>query len=161
MSYFQTGHYDKVISTLQAQFKDNIGHVVDIVFAHTQYRFDIFAVILYFSISTKTMPIWKSITLQLCNTLITMLNINFYSALLFKATKLEKIHWVLYCKSKIIIFFVSRFRNIVITTLLDQVWANEPRLTKDLKPILRELTNLVRGETSTVSLKARTILVRI
>ena len=35
---FQTGHYDKVISTLQAQFKDNIGHVVDIVFAHTQYR---------------------------------------------------------------------------------------------------------------------------
>ncbi len=43
----------------------------------------------------------------------------------------------------------------MVTTLLDQLWANEPRLTKDLKPILRELTNLVRGETSTVSLKAR------
>ena len=43
--------------------------------------------------------------------------------------------------------------------MLDQLWANEPRLTKDLKPILRELTNLVRGETSTVSLKARTILI--
>jgi len=28
-----------------------------------------------------------------------------------------------------------------------------------MKPILRELTNLVRGETSTVSLKARTILI--
>ena len=53
----------------------------------------------------------------------------------------------------------SRFRNIVITTLLDQLWANEPRLTKDLKPLLRDLTNLVRGETSTVSLKARTILI--
>ena len=33
------GHYDKVISTLQAQYKDNIAHVVDVVFAHTQYRF--------------------------------------------------------------------------------------------------------------------------
>jgi hypothetical protein len=53
------------------------------------------------------------------------------------------------------IFDCFRFRNIVVTTLLDQLWANEPRLTKDLKPILRELTNLVRGETSTVSLKAR------
>ena len=42
---FQTGHYDKVISTLQAQFKDNIGNVVDIVFAHTQYRWS-FEVIL-------------------------------------------------------------------------------------------------------------------
>jgi hypothetical protein len=33
------GHYDKVISTLQAQYKDNISHVVDVVFAHTQYRY--------------------------------------------------------------------------------------------------------------------------
>ena len=47
----------------------------------------------------------------------------------------------------------------MLTTLLDQVWLNEQRLTKEMKPILRELTNLVRGETSTVSLKARTILI--
>jgi hypothetical protein len=53
-----------------------------------------------------------------------------------------------------------RFRNMVITTLLDKLWEKEPRLTKDLKPILRKLTNtLVRSENSTVSLKARTILI--
>jgi hypothetical protein len=56
-------------------------------------------------------------------------------------------------------FFSGRYRNIALTTLLDQVWLNEQRLTKEMKPILRELTNLVRGETSTVSLKARTILI--
>jgi hypothetical protein len=55
--------------------------------------------------------------------------------------------------------YFGRYRNIVLTTLLDQVWLNEQRLTKEMKPILRELTNLVRGETSTVSLKARTILI--
>ena len=35
----------------------------------------------------------------------------------------------------------------------------EPRLTKDIKTTLLELANLSRGENSTVSLKARTILI--
>ena len=53
-----------------------------------------------------------------------------------------------------------RFRNIVMTTLLDKLWTKEPRLAKDLKDKLREMTNtLVRSENSTVALKARTILI--
>ena len=87
---FQVGHYDKIVSTMWANHKDNIWFVVDTLFAHIQYR----------------------------------------------------------------------FRNIVITTLLDKLWTKEPRLTKDLKPTLRDLTNsLVKAENSTVSLKARTILI--
>ena len=52
-----------------------------------------------------------------------------------------------------------RMRNILITLLLDNLWTQEPRLTKDIKPTLLELANLARGENSTVSLKARTILI--
>ena len=87
---FQVAHYDKVVSTLVASHKDDVDHVVETVFAHTQYR----------------------------------------------------------------------HRNMLITILLDKLWEKEPRLTKDLKPILREMTNtLVRSQNSTVSLKARTILI--
>ena len=80
-------------------------------------------------------------------------------------------------------------RNILITNLLDNLWNQgrpfsrknyfkcityhcitiwrnyflvksiEPRLTKDIKTTLLELANLSRGENSTVSLKARTILI--
>jgi hypothetical protein len=39
------------------------------------------------------------------------------------------------------------------------LWTQEPRLTKDIKTTLLELANLSRGENSTVSLKARTILI--
>ncbi|CAB4070281.1 ACACA [Lepeophtheirus salmonis] len=46
-------------------------------------------------------------------------------------------------------------RNVIVNSLLDKLWSFEPRLTKDLKPILSELTNLVRQENATVALKAR------
>jgi acetyl-CoA carboxylase/biotin carboxylase 1 len=52
-----------------------------------------------------------------------------------------------------------KMRNVLINTLLDNLWAQEPRLTKDIKSTLLELANLSRGENSTVSLKARTILI--
>ncbi|XP_040575050.1 acetyl-CoA carboxylase [Lepeophtheirus salmonis] len=50
-------------------------------------------------------------------------------------------------------------RNVIVNSLLDKLWSFEPRLTKDLKPILSELTNLVRQENATVALKARTIII--
>nr|APH81346.1 ACC [Paracyclopina nana] len=52
-----------------------------------------------------------------------------------------------------------RMRNIFITSLLDSLWKQEPRMTKDIKSSLLDLANLSRGENSTVSLKARTILI--
>jgi len=52
-----------------------------------------------------------------------------------------------------------RLRNILINILLDNLWSQEPKLTKDIKSSLLELANLSRGENSTVSLKARTILI--
>ena len=52
-----------------------------------------------------------------------------------------------------------RNRNILITVLLDKLWASEPRLLKSLKQPLTSLTDLVRPENSTVLLKARTILI--
>ena len=52
-----------------------------------------------------------------------------------------------------------RMRNILINILLNDLWTQEPKLTKDIKPSLLELANLSRGENSTVSLKARTILI--
>ena len=52
-----------------------------------------------------------------------------------------------------------RMRNILINILLDNLWSQEPKLTKDIKSSLLDLANLSRGENSTVSLKARTILI--
>ena len=50
-------------------------------------------------------------------------------------------------------------RNLLITTMLDKLWSEEPRLIKNLKPSLQALTQLVRPENATVTLKARTILI--
>ena len=50
-------------------------------------------------------------------------------------------------------------RNVLINLLLDSLWSQEPKLTKDIKASLLDLANLSRGENSTVSLKARTILI--
>ena len=52
-----------------------------------------------------------------------------------------------------------RMRNVLINLLLDSLWSQEPKLTKDIKSSLLDLANLSRGENSTVSLKARTILI--
>ena len=87
---FQVGHYDKIVSKMWSEHKENIWHVVGTLFAQTQYR----------------------------------------------------------------------FRNMVMTSLLDTLWASDKRLAKDLKHKLREMTStLVRSENSTVALKARTILI--
>jgi len=52
-----------------------------------------------------------------------------------------------------------RKRNFVISCLLEELFKQEPRLMSELKPVLTELTNLVKQENSTVCLKARTILI--
>ncbi len=52
-----------------------------------------------------------------------------------------------------------RMRNVLINILLDNLWKQEPKLAKDIRPSLQELANLSRGENSTVSLAARTILI--
>lgn len=52
-----------------------------------------------------------------------------------------------------------RKRNRVICRLLDELFSQEPRLMAELKPVLTELTNLVKQENSSVCLKARTILI--
>ena len=52
-----------------------------------------------------------------------------------------------------------RNRNVLVTALLDRLWRREPRMIKSLRPSLLALTDLVRPENSTVSLKARTILI--
>jgi len=52
-----------------------------------------------------------------------------------------------------------RKRNYVVTCLLDELFQQEPRLMSELKPVLTELTNLVKQENSSVCLKARTILI--
>ena len=52
-----------------------------------------------------------------------------------------------------------RKRNFVVTTLLEELYKQEPRIMAELKPILTELTNLIKQENSSVSLKARTILI--
>merc|ERR1719216_368338 len=50
-------------------------------------------------------------------------------------------------------------RNRVICCLMDELYEQEPRLMAEMKPILTELTNLVKQENSSVCLKARTILI--
>ena len=52
-----------------------------------------------------------------------------------------------------------RKRNFVVTCLIEELFQQEPRLMAELKPILTELTNLVKQENSSVCLKARTILI--
>jgi len=52
-----------------------------------------------------------------------------------------------------------RRRNRVVCCLLDELFLQEPRLMSELKPVLQELTNLVKQENSSVCLKARTILI--
>jgi len=52
-----------------------------------------------------------------------------------------------------------RKRNRVVCCLLDELWAQESKLMAELKPVLTELTNLVKQENSSVCLKARTILI--
>ncbi|QQP49798.1 Uncharacterized protein FKW44_010585, partial [Caligus rogercresseyi] len=71
------------------------------------------------------------------------------------------------CDQKDMIWAVERIfarnqykqRNVIVNSLLDKLWSFEPRLTKDLKPILSELTTLIRQENATVALKARTIII--
>jgi len=48
-------------------------------------------------------------------------------------------------------------KNMLVTTLIDHVWANEPGLTDELAPILNELTTLNRSENSRVALRSRQV----
>lgn len=48
-------------------------------------------------------------------------------------------------------------KNIVVTKLIDHLWANEPVLTDELAATLTKLTNLNRSEHSRVALKARQV----
>ena len=48
-------------------------------------------------------------------------------------------------------------KNVLVTLLIDHVWANEPGLTDELAPILNELTALNRSENSRVALRARQV----
>jgi len=50
-------------------------------------------------------------------------------------------------------------KNVLVTILIDHVWANEPGLTDELAPILNELTTLSRTENSKVALRSRQILI--
>lgn len=50
-------------------------------------------------------------------------------------------------------------KNILVTLLIDHVWANEPGLTDELAPILNELTTLNRSENSRVALRSRQVLI--
>jgi acetyl-CoA carboxylase/biotin carboxylase 1 len=52
-----------------------------------------------------------------------------------------------------------KLRNILITALLDLTWSEEPKMTKDIKSSLVDLANLSHEQNSSVSLKARTILI--
>uniref|UniRef100_A0AAR5PDP7 Acetyl-CoA carboxylase n=1 Tax=Dendroctonus ponderosae TaxID=77166 RepID=A0AAR5PDP7_DENPD len=50
-------------------------------------------------------------------------------------------------------------KNLLITMLIDHLWANEPGLTEELAPTLTELTSLNRSEHSRVALRARQVLI--
>ena len=88
-SQFQHGHYDKCVSMLRDQHKDDMASVAATIFSHNQ---------------------------------------------------------------------VAK-KNLLVTTLIDHVWANEPGLTDELAPILNELTTLNRSENSRVALRSRQILI--
>ncbi|XP_033221569.1 acetyl-CoA carboxylase isoform X2 [Belonocnema kinseyi] len=88
-SQFQQGHYDKCVSALIGQFKDDMTMVTSTIFSHSQ------------------------------------------------VTK----------------------KNILVTMLIDHLWANEPGLTDELANTLTELTSLNRTEHSRVALRARQVLI--
>lgn len=50
-------------------------------------------------------------------------------------------------------------KNLVVTLLIDHLWANEPGLTEELAATLSELTSLNRAEHSRVALRARQVLI--
>lgn len=88
-SQFQQGHYDKCVSALIDQHKDDVAAVTATIFSHNQ------------------------------------------------VTK----------------------KNVLVTMLIDHLWANEPGLTDELSSTLTELTSLNRTEHSRVALRARQVLI--
>ncbi|CAL7951788.1 unnamed protein product [Xylocopa violacea] len=88
-SQFQQGHYDKCVSALIEQYKDDVATVTAMIFSHNQ------------------------------------------------VTK----------------------KNVLVTMLIDHLWANEPGLTDELSSTLTELTSLNRTEHSRVALRARQVLI--
>lgn len=50
-------------------------------------------------------------------------------------------------------------KNLLVTLLIDHLWANEPGLTDELAGTLTELTSLHRAEHSRVALRARQVLI--
>ncbi|XP_026673591.1 acetyl-CoA carboxylase isoform X3 [Ceratina calcarata] len=88
-SQFQQGHYDKCVSALIEQHKDDLATVTAMIFSHNQ------------------------------------------------VTK----------------------KNVLVTMLIDHLWANEPGLTDELSSTLTELTSLNRTEHSRVALRARQVLI--
>ncbi|XP_058168228.1 acetyl-CoA carboxylase [Anopheles ziemanni] len=50
-------------------------------------------------------------------------------------------------------------KNLLVTLLVDHLWANEPGLTDELAATLSELTSLNRAEHSRVALRARQVLI--
>lgn len=50
-------------------------------------------------------------------------------------------------------------KNVLVTMLIDHLWANEPGLTEELSSTLTELTSLNRTEHSRVALRARQVLI--
>ncbi|XP_014207408.1 acetyl-CoA carboxylase isoform X3 [Copidosoma floridanum] len=88
-SQFQQGHYDKCVSALMEQHKDDKTMVTATIFSHSQV--------------------------------------------------LKK--------------------NVLVTMLVDHLWANEPGLTDELASTLTELTSLNRQEHSRVALRARQVLI--
>ncbi|KAL6432779.1 hypothetical protein ACFW04_006277 [Cataglyphis niger] len=50
-------------------------------------------------------------------------------------------------------------KNVLVTMLIDHLWANEPGLTDELSNTLTELTSLNRTEHSRVALRARQVLI--
>ncbi|KAL1397350.1 hypothetical protein pipiens_002541 [Culex pipiens pipiens] len=50
-------------------------------------------------------------------------------------------------------------KNLLVTLLIDHLWANEPGLTDELAATLSELTSLNRAEHSRVALRARQVLI--
>ncbi|XP_071442085.1 acetyl-CoA carboxylase isoform X1 [Hetaerina americana] len=50
-------------------------------------------------------------------------------------------------------------KNMLVTMLIDHLWANEPGLTDELASTLNELTSLNRSEHSRVALRARQVLI--
>ncbi|XP_076162670.1 acetyl-CoA carboxylase isoform X2 [Ptiloglossa arizonensis] len=88
-SQFQQGHYDKCVSALIEQYKDDVATVTAMIFSHNH------------------------------------------------VTK----------------------KNVLVTMLIDHLWANEPGLTDELSSTLTELTSLNRTEHSRVALRARQVLI--